>query len=167
MYNSNYDLSLIIIAFLTTIGVLIVLILLLREVVCWYYKINKNIELQNNMLNYLIDVSNNSKSINNKLEIIINEQLKNNVVKEKIVSETKIENKSNNAKNDHEIEPLTDEKAKKLLETIGYILIKSNDKWIIKKNDNSGITRNVYTRDDLYKEIRTLFNDEKSKKNST
>ncbi len=167
MYNSNYDLSLIIIAFLTTIGVLIVLILLLREVVCWYYKINKIIELQNNMINYLIEVSNNSKSINSKLGIIINEQLKNNVVKEKIVSETKIENKSNNTNVYHEIEPLTDEKAKKLLENIGYVLIKSDDKWIIKKNDNSGITRNVYTRDDLYKEIRTLFKDEKSKKNST
>jgi hypothetical protein len=43
----------IVVSILITIAVLVVIFLLLREFVCWYYKINKRIELQQETIRLL------------------------------------------------------------------------------------------------------------------
>ncbi|MHB8132357.1 MAG: hypothetical protein ACYDEX_25675 [Mobilitalea sp.] len=167
MSNLDYDLSIVIIGILITIIIFVILTLLFREVVCWYFKINKLIEIQNNMINILIRNSDISISMDTKLGKILNMQTKNNIIQERNISENMIKNKNSNTINTQEIESLTDEKAKKLLGSIGYSLTKSSDVWKIVKENGTGIEKNVYTKAELYNEIKVLFDREKNNKSST
>jgi hypothetical protein len=160
MMNSLFpELSIILIILAISIG----LFFLLREVMCWYFKINQLIDLQNDIIINLREISRSSfsieKTLNDMREYI---KYKDNKSIDNRTSNIQIDNN----KNPDTVINIEDEKrTKNILEEIGYSLTISNGKWTMESKDHSGLTYYAYTKEELYEKIKNLVNNFKNKEN--